>query len=434
MELSFKEKYGQVDTPKDLVTKMLDMLPDNFYTDEGKKWLDPGCGTGIFAENIVNRLELGLQKSRSEVIEKNIYMVEYNSYHIAGLKEKFGETMNFTEQDYLIYNPSCKFDVIIGNPPYNQNHLKNIPQRRESVIQTDELKWVAIWQAFIRKSLELLKQNGYLCFIVPANWLKPDKERIYESILQYKLHKLECYSSYEVYKMFDKKAQIPCTIFLLQKTPTDNIIPIYDELNKSYIDYHLFSPTCPIPMKHISMITKLLHYTKKYGSIANYIIQTPIPSRKLKFSDEYSFEYPYINIYSCCLKENKPNYSYKWSDKPGPFYYPGLPKIILAHSVHGIPLMDSDGSFGICNRNKYIILGKESLLEILYKYLSCKFIMYLYNATQYRMRFLEKYIFELIPDISRIPGFNIDNITDEYLCNFFQYNAYERNIIEEYII
>ena len=113
-----------------------------------------------------------------------------------------------------VIKSDIKFDIIIGNPPYNQNHLRHIPNKINPK-KTDK-KWVPIWHMFIEKSIELLNDYGYLLFIIPTTWLKPDKANIYQLLTKYKIHKLHTLSSYEVYKAFDKKAQIPCCYFLLQ--------------------------------------------------------------------------------------------------------------------------------------------------------------------------------------------------------------------------
>ena len=54
-----------------------------------------------------------------------------------------------------------KFDIIIGNPPYNKE--------RVALSGTTAGKSI-IWDKFIIKSLDSLNTNGYLGFINPAGW------------------------------------------------------------------------------------------------------------------------------------------------------------------------------------------------------------------------------------------------------------------------
>jgi tRNA1(Val) A37 N6-methylase TrmN6 len=58
-----------------------------------------------------------------------------------------------------------KFDLIIGNPPYQKNTKsnKNICGCRTH-----------IWDKFILSGFNLTKDNGYLSFIHPIGWRLPD--------------------------------------------------------------------------------------------------------------------------------------------------------------------------------------------------------------------------------------------------------------------
>ena len=58
------------------------------------------------------------------------------------------------------------------------------------------------------------------------------------------------------------------------------------------------------------------------------------------------------------------------------------------------------------NRDNYIII-KENYTDLvkLQKFLSTKTALYLFEATRYRMKYLERYAFQLIPDITRLIDF-----------------------------
>ena len=357
---------------------------------------------------------------------ENVYMVESNPFFIPNLKDVFGLNANIDDIDFLLYSSETKFDVIISNPPYNLNGLKTIPKKKRTAN-----KWIPIWHSFLDKSLDLLNEGGYMCVIVPASWLKYDESNMYNTLTQYKIHKMICYNSYESYKIFSKKVQIPCTMFLLQKIPTDFVISIMDNVTEEYVDHRLSVPFRSIPMKNISVLNKLSAYSERYGSLSKYIIVTPLPARKFVFKDETTLEYCYKNIKSCTLENGIPEMKYCWSKKPGPFYCLGLPKLVLAHSVYGFPYYDEKGVLGVANRGKLIFLGNEQYLKNLFILLNLKSIKFLYSSTQYRMRFLDKSIYDFIPDFSNIPGFSFQNINDEYFCDFFQLAPVERKAILE---
>jgi len=55
----------------------------------------------------------------------------------------------------------------------------------------------------------------------------------------------------------------------------------------------------------------------------------------------------------------------------------------------------------------------------LQKFLSTKTALFLFKSTTYRMKYLEKYVFELLPDITKIPDFPTE-ITDETISHYFR--------------
>ena len=306
------------------------------------------------------------------------------------------------------------FDIIIGNPPYNYGTIKT----PTNAILDKKIDGKSIWQNFIIRSLELLKDNGFLSLIVPSIWLKPDKKGIYKLLTQYKILKLRCFSNSETNKLFNYQAQTPTCFFLIQKTLTNNNdILIYDQIYNMYISYNLLH-NYPIPLSNISIINKFLYFVKKYGNIKIY--KTNSPSIKCDFSTNYSIYYPYKNVCTCILEGSDrliPELLENYSNIPN--YGHTIPKLILAHKMYGFPFFDYEGCLGIASRDNYIIKDYSlSQLKNIQKFLSTKTILFLYNATTYRMKYLERYIFQFIPDISKISFFN--NLSN---------NVYERDCL-----
>ncbi len=52
----------EVFTPPQLVSRILDMLPADLWSDKKTTFLDPGCKSGVFLREIVKRLDKGLEK------------------------------------------------------------------------------------------------------------------------------------------------------------------------------------------------------------------------------------------------------------------------------------------------------------------------------------------------------------------------------------
>jgi len=103
----------------------------------------------------------------------------------------------------------------------------------------------------------------------------------------------------------------------------------------------------------------------------------------------------------------------------------------LAHKMYGFPYLDKEGKYGISNRDNYIIIDKPlSELNKLKDFLSTKTALYLFEATRYRMKYLEKYAFQLIPDITQIPDFP-EVITDESIAEYFNFDDIDRENIKK---
>ena len=97
--------------------------------------------------------------------------------------------------------------------------------------------------------------------------------------------------------------------------------------------------------------------------------------------------------------------------------------------MYGFPYYDASGTYGISNRDNYVILNKtpDEFIK-LKQFFSTKLALYMFEATRYRMKYLEKYIFNMIPDITKIPDFPT-SITDESLCMYFSLTYIEQEAI-----
>jgi hypothetical protein len=54
-----------------------------------------------------------------------------------------------------------------------------------------------------------------------------------------------------------------------------------------------------------------------------------------------------------------------------------------------------------------------------------------FEATRYRMKFLEKYAFDLLPDITQLPDFP-DEINDDTIAEYFGFDEHDKKNINAY--
>ena len=431
MMTNFKEEYGEVETPLFFIEKMFEMIPDKLFKNKNLKWLDIGCGNGAFSMYLFNILFKSLQEEipepnlrRNHIIENMLYMVEVNKVCELNLIFFFGNKANIYIKDYLQDFHLPDMDIIIGNPPFNTRSIKKVPTNK---IKDKSKDGGTIWCDFIRKSLRILKQDGYLLTIIPSIWMKPDKAQMYATITQYKIHSLKTLTSNKANQVFNGQAQTPCCYFLLQKKETDGIIPLYDEKHQGFVKYS-FLPNYPIPVYGAAIVDKMKIYVEKYGCID--VIKTNDISRKCEISEKKVDGFTYSNIHTCKIRELNPELVIKYSNEPCAYH--DVPKIVMAHGMYGFPYYDSVGEYGISNRDKFVICNKsEKEFKILFDFLNTKLARYLFESTRYRMKYLEKYVFFLIPNLCHIPHLPLE-INDETLGNFFKLNELERFYINSF--
>ena len=434
-DVELKDKYGEVHTPYVFLSKMLSSIPVEIAKNKNSKWLDAGAGRGNFSFclfiilfNLLKDVIDDPDERKHHIINNMIYMVEINENNILHLREKFGEKANIYHEDYLQWTTDLQFDFIIGNPPYNSGGVKKVPTN--TVIDKKE-DGKTIWPDFLRRNISLLKEGGMMNVVVPSIWMKPDKAGMYELLLKYKIEKLHAWNASAVMKIFNYQVQTPLCDFLLIKSENQGTIELYDNQKKEYVDFKL-KENIPIPLCFASIANKFLVLREKYGKLK--INKSNMPQKGTVLKDIFSLTHPFQNVHTTIINKetNKPQLQFKYSDDEQPFY--GEPKIIMAHKMYGFPYVDKEGIYGISSRDNYIIKNKTvESLELIKEFLSTTLILFLFETTRYRMRYLEKYVFEYIPDFSKIPEaiemYNNENI-DVY--KLFGLTEEEKEYVERY--
>ena len=434
--------YGIVYTPDNFVDEILNLIPDKYFKNKQLKWLDIGAGKGAFSLNLYERLIKNLsnqfeniQDCKNHIIKNMLFMVEIYEPHINYLTQIFTNESNIINKCFLGLNVNDyeRFDFIIGNPPYNINGSIKTPTN-SNLKKTDDGK--AIYVEFVNKSLDLLNEGGFLNLIIPSLWLKPDKAQLYNTLTNLKIHKLKCLNTSESTKAFNYQAQTPTTFFLIEKIDNskNNIknLKIFDKIERDYIDY-ILKYNEPIPINGINIIKKLQKYLINYGTIK--YIKTNTTPKKMIISNISGENYQYSNIKSCYINNTKPSLVLNYSNLKSQ-YNNNKPKLILANKMYGIPYLDEEGIYGISTRDNYVIqdYSLEELKQIQY-FLSTKFALFIFSTCNYRMRYLEKYSFNFIPDITKIKEFpNLERLNrferDEIIGNYLNLSNKEKKYIE----
>ena len=73
----------EVFTDPEVVNNMLDMLPQELFSDPNTKFLDPACKTGVFLREIAKRLLVGLESIYPDLQERIDHIFHEQLYGIA---------------------------------------------------------------------------------------------------------------------------------------------------------------------------------------------------------------------------------------------------------------------------------------------------------------------------------------------------------------
>jgi site-specific DNA-methyltransferase (adenine-specific) len=73
----------EVFTPPNIVNNMLDMLPQELFSDKATTFLDPACKSGVFLREIAKRLLIGLEDEIPDLQERIDHIFHNQLYGIA---------------------------------------------------------------------------------------------------------------------------------------------------------------------------------------------------------------------------------------------------------------------------------------------------------------------------------------------------------------
>lgn len=327
-----------------------------------------------------------------------------------GVKEK-----GKWEKVFLDKKDVTLFDVIVGNPPYNENGTGK--------------GGGVFWKGFVTNALKLLEDNGYLLFIHPPGWRKPSGSHpsagdIWKDFKQYNL---------VFVKISDKKiTNFPSVdYYVLQKSSIQNNSRVINEFETESSDeqidlYDLTFIPHLINKRVISILHKL--FTKP-GEKFNIIYDQSFKPTK---ADEQALGIPHAYFYDVDRKTYRT--AFKEYSKGIPVYI-NEPKIIMTHTngkrkAYLYPIYYPT-QIGSARNTMYQLILPDDNVDNITKFLNSELIHFILKITQFSESPNHKNEFKILNMISKPNEGEFENENDIY--DYFSITQDERDLVMKII-
>lgn len=324
-------------------------IPLNFWRDRKTKWLDPANGIGNFPFVAFHMLDFQLkhhgskrakamsdEARRRHIVDRMLFMIEIDKgnvntsykvmdYLAPGSKPHIccADTLKVSDDDLMRHFEVNRFDVVMGNPPFNM--------RRDVKGQTGTL-----WDKFIVYGMNCLKESGYLAFITPANWRRPESKLYSEMTLRNQLEFVHILGERETRETFGAGARVD--VYTIQKAPYHATTHVIDELSK----YHVLDlKDFPfLPNYAYDAIRSIL--VPEASGIDIIFSSSIYEHRKKHVKKEKSAEFKYPIVHS--MTQAGLGFLYTNDNTKAHF---GQPKVLLNVGRHQYPYNDYAGQYGM---------------------------------------------------------------------------------------
>lgn len=212
-----KKNYGIFFTPDWVVDFMVNLIDIEHFQKKNVTILEPACGFSQFLIGIKRNTPILFEKAELIGVEINEAIINYLTTSVTIPK------INIVHYDYLLWESNCRFDVIIGNPPYgipslSEHYTIKVDNKTKQKYKRMYETWYGkynVYGAFIEKSCHLLKNDGQLIFIVPATFMILDEFKMLRRFLSVHGSTKIIYLGTQVFK---PRADISAVVLNFKKT------------------------------------------------------------------------------------------------------------------------------------------------------------------------------------------------------------------------
>jgi len=336
-----KDEVGEVLTHPDLIDEILDELPVAIWKRSDAKWLDPAGGTGNYSALVFSRLMESLvtefpdeNKRKNHILGNMLYMVEINPSNVHTMRRLFGARANISLADFLEqkekwtrdFSSVNTYDIVLGNPPF---------QTPKKGTYEGGLGRRALWESFVKSGLDILKPGGYLAFLTPASWRRPESKLWTTMTHDNHLVFLRIHSKEDGKKWFDVQSRFDN--YIIQTASGTNNSKIIDEKGTVHNNFDIQSWNF-LPNYAFPVIKKLLVQDPKNG-IPIIFDYAKYEARRISKTRSAKNKYPVVHT----IGEKGLGILYASDRDPTQF----VPKVILNANERQYPYNDHLGKYGM---------------------------------------------------------------------------------------
>ena len=461
----------EVFTPPEIANQMLDMLPQDLFSSPDTTFLDPACKSGVFLREIAKRLLTGLESKIPDLQERidhifkkqlfgiaiteltsllsrrGVYCSKYpDSIYSVTQFENTDGNIRFKRIDHKWKDSKCiycgasqsqydrdkdlethayelihtirpeeifkmKFDVIVGNPPYQLNDGGFGESAKP------------IYNLFVERAKIL--NPRYLTMIIPARWYSGGKgldsfrsEMLNDNRLKV-IHDFpetsECFPSVNIrggvcYFLWERDSNGDCTVYNHKNGMINSKLkrPLLEEGSLTFIRYNeAISILHKVKKFNEPTMDQLVSSRKPFGLATNFSEYT-----------QYADEHNNIKLY----RNGGIGYINKEVVTRGKEYINEI-KVIVAkaspgsddypHLVFSEPIIAENGS--ICTETYLIvsIVNSEHEARNLKKYISTKFFRFLVLLIK-NTQDVPKRVYSYVPQQDFSIEWNDENLYEKY--------------------